>query len=183
MTPPPATSRSKRSPIAPPFSAWPREGQPYLARTNVLRRRLLRMLGTRDKPSRLLNLRGTIERLEYRLTGSRLEAQFVLWQLARVHLGKEYRREIRLRLPPYVKLVLSNRLSAHAGHDANWTRPRRLLRPIPQSRHGRAFRIRFPRPLPVAPLSGRPRAPPRPSRLHVRRNGPLPASLPASGRH
>jgi excinuclease ABC subunit C len=90
------------------FLLWPREGQPYLARTNVLRRRLLRMLGTRDKPSRLLNLRGTIERLEYRLTGSRLEAQFVLWQLARIHLGKEYRREIRLRLPPYVKLVLSN---------------------------------------------------------------------------
>ena len=91
------------------FLLWPREGKPYLARTNVLRRRLLRLLGTRDKPSRLLNLRGTVVRIEYRLTGSRLEAQFVLWELARQHLGKEYRREIRLRLPPYLKLVLTNR--------------------------------------------------------------------------
>ncbi len=33
----------------------------------------------------------------------------MLWELARQHLGKDYRREIRLRLPPYLKLVLTNR--------------------------------------------------------------------------
>ncbi|MDQ1473873.1 MAG: excinuclease subunit, partial [Bryobacterales bacterium] len=95
------------------FLVWPREGKPWLARTNVLRRRLQRLLGTRtstdDKPSRMLNLRGTATRVEYRFTGSRLESQFVLWDLARHHLGPDYRQEIRLRLPPYVKLVLTNR--------------------------------------------------------------------------
>jgi len=91
------------------FLLWPREGKPYLARTNVLRRRLQRVLGPREKPGRALNLRGTIARVEYRLTGSRLESQFLLWELARLHLGPDYRKEIRLRLPPYVKLVLSNR--------------------------------------------------------------------------
>jgi excinuclease UvrABC nuclease subunit len=93
------------------FLIWPREGKPWLARTNVLRRRLQRLLGkrtTEDRPSRMLNLRGTATRVEYQFTGSRLESQFVLWDLARRHLGSEYREEIRLRLPPYVKLVLTN---------------------------------------------------------------------------
>jgi len=90
------------------FLLWPREGKPYLARTNVLKRRLLRLLGTQAKPSRMLNLRDTAARNEYRLTGSKLESQFVLWDLARTHLGSGYREEIRLRLPPYVKLVQTN---------------------------------------------------------------------------
>ncbi len=102
------------------FLLWPREGKPFLARTNVLRKRLLRLLGTRDAPSRSLNLRGTAERIEYQFTGSRLEAQFLVLNLARKHLGRAYRDEIRLRLPPYVKLVLSNRfprtqLTTHLG--------------------------------------------------------------------
>jgi excinuclease ABC subunit C len=84
------------------FLLWPREGRPYLARTNVLRRRLQRLLGK-------LNFSSVVERIEYRLTGSKLESQFELWGLARQHLGPDYRKEIRLRLPPYVKLVLTNR--------------------------------------------------------------------------
>ena len=91
------------------FLLWPRTGKPYLARTNVLRKRLTRLLGTRsDAPSRSLNLRGTVERIEYQFTGSRLAAQFLVLELARKHLGPGYRTEIRLRLPPYVKLILSN---------------------------------------------------------------------------
>jgi excinuclease ABC subunit C len=102
------------------FLLWPREGKPLLARTNVLRKRLLRLLGTRDAPSRSLNLRGTAARIEYQFTGSRLEAQFLVLDLARKYLGRAYRDEIRLRLPPYVKLVLSNRfprtqLTTHIG--------------------------------------------------------------------
>ena len=51
------------------FLLWPREGKPYLARTNVLRKRLKRLFG---------DLRGTIERIEYQFTGSRLAAQFLV---------------------------------------------------------------------------------------------------------
>ncbi len=105
------------------FLLWPRAGKPFLARTNVLRRRLIRLLGTRDAHSRSLNLRGTAERIEYRFAGSKLEAQFLVLELARKHLGPSYRDEIRLRLPPYVKLVLSNRfprtqVTAHLGRAA-----------------------------------------------------------------
>ncbi|MEP6717028.1 MAG: hypothetical protein ABJC09_15770, partial [Terriglobia bacterium] len=81
------------------FLLWAREGKPYLARTNVLRRRL----------RKLLNPPGAVVRVEYRPTGSRLEAQFALWERARECLGPEYARQIRLRFPFYVKLGLSNR--------------------------------------------------------------------------
>jgi excinuclease UvrABC nuclease subunit len=93
------------------FLLWPRAGKPYLARTNVLRKRLKRLLG---------NLQGTVARIEYQFTGSRLAAQFLLLELARKYLGPDYRTEIRLRLPPYVKLILSNQfprtqITTHLG--------------------------------------------------------------------
>lgn len=90
------------------FLLWPREGAPYLARTNVLRRRLSRLLEVKDGASRNLSLRGTAERLEYHPAGSKLESRFLHLELARQYLGADYRREIRLRLPPYVKLLLAN---------------------------------------------------------------------------
>jgi hypothetical protein len=90
------------------YLLWPRAGKPLLARTNVLRKRLARLLGQRDASSKSLNVRGTIERIEYQLTGSKLTSQFLLLDLARTHLGASYRNEIRLRFPPYVKLILSN---------------------------------------------------------------------------
>lgn len=91
------------------FLLWPAAGEPYLARTNVLRRRVGRLLRTRETPSRSLNLRGTAARLEYQLTGSRLEAQFALWDLARRWFPRNCREIIRIRFPYYVKLILSNR--------------------------------------------------------------------------
>jgi excinuclease UvrABC nuclease subunit len=80
------------------FLLWPKSGEPHLGRTNVLRRRL----------SRLSGLFGTAERLEYQTAGSKLESRFLHLELARRYLGRNYRKEIRLRLPAYVKLVLSN---------------------------------------------------------------------------
>jgi excinuclease UvrABC nuclease subunit len=82
------------------FLLWAQAGRPEIARTNVLKRRLTRAIKT---------LGSTISRIQYQLTGSRLESWFVLWEQARRHLGPDYRRVIRLRLPPYVKLGLSHR--------------------------------------------------------------------------
>jgi excinuclease UvrABC nuclease subunit len=56
------------------FLLWPKEGEPYLSKTNLLRRRLLRLLKERERPSRLLNLRHTVRRIEYQLTGSPFES-------------------------------------------------------------------------------------------------------------
>jgi len=90
------------------FALFPREGDPYLSKTTLLRRRLLRLLKDREKPSRLLNLRHTIARIEYRLTGSAFESAVVLYELARRCVPQRYIEMLKLRMPPYVKLVLGN---------------------------------------------------------------------------
>src|ERR1700690_4163848 len=91
------------------FVLWPKEGEPYLSKTALLRRRLLRLLKERERPSRLLNLRHTVRRIEYRLTGSAFESSLVLYQQARRHFPDTYLDLLKLRMPPYVKLVLGNR--------------------------------------------------------------------------
>jgi excinuclease ABC subunit C len=90
------------------FVLWPREGEPHLSKTGLLRRRLLRLLREREKPSRLLNLRHTVQRIEYQLTGSGLESSAVLYEEARRLLPEQYLEVVRLRMPPYVRIVLSN---------------------------------------------------------------------------
>ena len=90
------------------FVLWPKEGDPHLSKTGLLRRRLLRLLKHRDQPSRLLNLRFTVARIEYRLTGSALESAVVQYEQARRLFPETYPEVLRLHLPPYVKIVLSN---------------------------------------------------------------------------
>ena len=90
------------------FLLWPREGAPYLSRTNLLRRRLLRLLKEREKPSRLLNLRHAVHRIEYRFTGSAFESSVVLYEQARRHFPDRYLDVLKLGMPPYVKILLAN---------------------------------------------------------------------------
>lgn len=102
------------------FLLWPREGDPYLAKTTLLRRRLLRLLKEREKPSRLLNLRHTVRLIEYQLTGSAFESALRMYELAKQHFPKTYLDLLKLRMPAYVKLVLSNeyprsQLTTHLG--------------------------------------------------------------------
>jgi excinuclease ABC subunit C len=90
------------------FLLWPREGEPYLSKTALLRRRLLRLLKERERPSRLLNLRNTVSRIEYRLTASALENAVCFYDQARRHFPATYLDLMKLRMPPYVRIVLSN---------------------------------------------------------------------------
>jgi excinuclease ABC subunit C len=90
------------------FLLWLKQGDPYLSRTARLRRRLKRLLGSREKPSRLLNLRGSISRIEYRLTASALESSIVHYELARRSFPETYVDLLRLRMPPYVRILLHN---------------------------------------------------------------------------
>ncbi len=105
------------------FLVWPREGEPYLSKTALLRRRLLRLLKERERPSRLLNLRHTAARIEYRLTGSAFESAVVMYEEARRHFPERYLELLKLRLPPYVKIVLANefprsRITTHLARTA-----------------------------------------------------------------
>src|SRR5262249_23042481 len=90
------------------FLIRPAEGAPYLAKTSALRRRLLRLLKERERPSRLLNLRQTAARVECWLTASALESSLRHYELARAHFPKTYLELLRLRFPSYVKVILEN---------------------------------------------------------------------------
>jgi hypothetical protein len=90
------------------FLVWAEEGSPYLARTALLRRRLSRLLREDDGASRLLNLRGIARRIEYWLCGSSLESTMILYALARRHFPDNYLRFVKLHLPAFLKLTISN---------------------------------------------------------------------------
>lgn len=83
------------------FVLRPREGIPHLAKTKVLRRRLQRLL-------RIADLRRSLAGIDYCLTGSALESAFELHKVARGYFPTNYRETLRLRLPPYLKVVLGN---------------------------------------------------------------------------
>jgi excinuclease ABC subunit C len=90
------------------FLLWASQGKPHLARTALLRRRLKRLISDRDRVSRLLNLRGVVERIDYWLTGSQIEAALIHLELAREHFPEDWPRITRLRPPYFVRLTLDN---------------------------------------------------------------------------
>src|SRR5271168_2956344 len=90
------------------FLLWAAEGKPYLARTTLLRRRLKRLISERDRVSRVLNLRGVVDRIEYWLTGSQIEATLIHLELAQRYFPDDWPRLTRLRPPVFLRLTLDN---------------------------------------------------------------------------
>jgi len=84
-----------------------KQGQPYLARTTMLKRRLTRLLAPREG-SRLLDLSKLAERVEIWYTPSRIEQALTFYALARTHFVETYKRIVRLPSPPYLKVLLNN---------------------------------------------------------------------------
>ncbi len=83
-------------------------GDPYLARTRDLRRRLERLLRAAEVPSKRLNLREFAAGVRYRLTGSSFEQSVVLYQHARELFPSRYRDLVRLRPPALLKINLAS---------------------------------------------------------------------------
>jgi len=90
------------------FVVWAGDRSAYLAKTSMLRRRLLRIFKPGESPRRSLNLREVATRVEYWPTGSRFESMLLHYALARRNFPDDYLRRIKLRMPPYVKLILGN---------------------------------------------------------------------------
>src|ERR1019366_6542155 len=80
----------------------------YLAKTSMLRRRLLRILKPAGALRRSLNLREVVTRVEYWLTSSRFESMLLHYALAKRHYPDDYLRLVKLRMPAYLKLILTN---------------------------------------------------------------------------
>jgi len=90
------------------FVVWAGDRSSYLAKTSMLRRRLLRILKPASGQGRSLNLREVFTRVEYWPTSSRFESMLLHYALARRHFPDDYLRLVKLRMPAYVKLILSN---------------------------------------------------------------------------
>jgi excinuclease ABC subunit C len=81
----------------------------YLAKTSMLKRRLMRIFKPTDSaPRRSLNLREVATRVEYWPTASRFESMLLHYALARRYFPEDYLRMVKLRMPAYVKLILAN---------------------------------------------------------------------------
>ena len=81
---------------------------PYLRSTADLRRSCERLLRLPGSPSKRLNLREIAARIRYRLTGSKFEQVWVLYQHARRLFPERYRELLRLRPPALLKVNLAN---------------------------------------------------------------------------
>jgi excinuclease ABC subunit C len=81
---------------------------PHLVRTADLRRAAERLLRPPEMGSKRLNLREVAARIRYRVTGSKFEQTFALYQHARATFPHRYRDLLRLRPPAMLKVNLRN---------------------------------------------------------------------------
>jgi excinuclease ABC subunit C len=81
---------------------------PHLGKTGQLRRRLKRLLGPRERATKLLHLRDLVAAVEYWPCGSRLESDLTFYGAVRLYAPDQEAKLLRLRYPSYVKLIDSN---------------------------------------------------------------------------
>ena len=84
------------------------KAEPYLIKTQDLRRRLERLLGPLDPSSKRLNLREFAKTVRYRVTVSAFEQSLTYYQHAKKLFPKRYRAMMRLRPPALLKVNLRN---------------------------------------------------------------------------
>jgi excinuclease UvrABC nuclease subunit len=82
--------------------------EPFLIRTQDLRRRLTKLLGLLDAQSKRLNLREFAGGVRYRVTGSRFEQTLTYYQNAKLLHPGRYRDLLRMRPPAVLKINLKN---------------------------------------------------------------------------
>jgi excinuclease UvrABC nuclease subunit len=110
----PARAEEDFFPVLPPKPAVclietrEENAEPFLIRTQDLRRRLQRLLGPADPTSKRLNLRELARSVRYRLTGSKLEQSLTYYQHAKQVFPQRYRKLTRLRPPAVLKISLRN---------------------------------------------------------------------------
>ena len=84
------------------------KAEPYLIKTQALRRRLQRLLGPLDPSSKRLNLRDFAKTVRYRVTDSTFEQSLAYYEHAKQLFPKKYRTMMRLRPPAVLKVNLRN---------------------------------------------------------------------------
>ncbi len=84
------------------------DGEPYVSKTANLKRRLIRLLGKREEQTRKLSLRNVAKAVEYSLTGSDFESQYLMYRTIRAVFPDKYRDKLKLRFAPLVRYLCDN---------------------------------------------------------------------------
>ena len=162
------------------FLLWPREGAPYLSKTDsAAAAPVAAAEGAREAFAAAQSARNraahrvSIYRLGFRIGGAALRTGAP--PFSRTYLDAHQAAHAALR-----EDRARERVSAQPDHHPPHAR-RALFRAVPFARFGRAVRIAVPRSVPDAAVPGGSGAIARASGLHLRRDGDVPASVPASG--
>ena len=83
-------------------------GTPYIGQSRNLQWRLKRWLRASGEGSRWAGLREAVSRISCQPTGSAFESKLLLYRLARKFRPETYRKYLKLRPPPFVKVQLAN---------------------------------------------------------------------------
>lgn len=86
----------------------PGEGEPYIAKSADLRKRLTRLLSAEESIGRRLNLRAQCSTIHYSLTGSEFESRLLLYRLLKEHFPGSYTKRLKLRPAALVRLNWEN---------------------------------------------------------------------------
>ena len=84
------------------------DAQPFLIRTQDLRRRLQRLLGPEDPTTKRLNLREFAKAVRFRTYGVAFRATLTFYQNAKLLHSGRYRDLLRMRPPAVLKVSLKN---------------------------------------------------------------------------
>lgn len=84
-------------------------GPPYVGKTADVRRRMQRLLSPRQSASRRLTLRDVAKGVHYLPTGSPFESGLLLYRAMRLYRPDSFREHLKLRPPPFLKILLGNR--------------------------------------------------------------------------
>ncbi len=163
------------------FLVWAGDRSSYLAKTSMLRRRLLRILKPRQRTravaesARSFHARGILaHQFTLRVDAAALRAGAAAFSGRLLAAGEAADAGVREADP-------LQRVSANAGDHAAGRRARDLLWPFPRAGGGGAIRESVPGLFSDPALSGKLGAESAASRLHLRRDEYVPASVPAGG--
>lgn len=107
----PATFDFNQIPAGPGVFLLETGGEPFTGKSATLRRRLQRLLGepaAAGERSKRLNLRATAQAIRFRPTGSVFETSLLLYRVVQAAFPDRYRELLRLRVPPLLKVNLTN---------------------------------------------------------------------------
>ena len=126
------------------FVVWAREGEPYIGKTGLLRRRLKRLLRTSTQPSRLLNLRSIASARRVLAGGIATSKTLTSMGVARAVCAGEYLTSLNFDIPVRETRARKRICHEHRSRLEFGGAAGQYYGPFPQPRRSRGIRAPVP---------------------------------------